>query len=45
MPEQGVDLTPTEDLMSLEEMKRVVSVFTSLGVDKIRYLFGGVWLI
>jgi cyclic pyranopterin phosphate synthase len=37
MPEQGIDLTPTDDLMSLEETKRIISVFTSLGVDKIRY--------
>lgn len=36
MPEQGIDLTPSDDLMSLEETKRMVSVFTTLGVDKIR---------
>jgi sulfatase maturation enzyme AslB (radical SAM superfamily) len=36
MPEQGIDLTPTDDLMSIDETKRVVSVFTALGVDKIR---------
>lgn len=40
MPEQGIDLTPSDDLMSIDEMKRVVSVFTDLGVDKIR-LTGG----
>lgn len=36
MPEQGIELTSSEELMSLEETKRVVSVFTALGVDKIR---------
>ena len=39
MPEQGIDLTPNDDLMSIEETKRIVSIFTSLGVNKIRYIY------
>jgi molybdenum cofactor biosynthesis protein A len=40
MPEQGVDLTPNEKLLSLEELRQLVSLFVRAGVDKVR-LTGG----
>lgn len=40
MPEQGVNLTPAEDLLTIHETQRIVSIFAALGVDKIR-LTGG----
>ena len=40
MPEEGVDLTPNGDLLTAEEIERLVRVFASAGVDKVR-LTGG----
>jgi GTP 3',8-cyclase len=40
MPENGVDLLPRENLLSFEELERIVRVFTSLGVRRVR-LTGG----
>eukprot|EP01023_Acetabularia_acetabulum_P003261 TRINITY_DN11381_c0_g1_i1.p1 TRINITY_DN11381_c0_g1~~TRINITY_DN11381_c0_g1_i1.p1 ORF type:complete len:497 (-),score=64.18 TRINITY_DN11381_c0_g1_i1:1963-3384(-) len=40
MPEEGVQLTPTEKLLSTEEILRVARIFVANGVDKIR-LTGG----
>lgn len=40
MPAEGVDLQPKHELLSLEEIVRLVSVFARLGVDKVR-LTGG----
>ncbi len=40
MPEEGVELTPNAKLLTVDEMVRVVRIFASLGVDKLR-LTGG----
>lgn len=40
MPNEGVDLTPSSQLLSQNEILRIASLFTSSGVDKIR-LTGG----
>ncbi len=40
MPEQGVDLLPREDLLTFEEIERLVRVFAGLGVRRVR-LTGG----
>ncbi|KAF3452642.1 hypothetical protein FNV43_RR03075 [Rhamnella rubrinervis] len=40
MPAEGVDLTPSPQLLSPDEIVRLASLFTSSGVDKIR-LTGG----
>ena len=40
MPEEGVKLTSRANLMSLEERKRVLSVFAHLGVTKLRFTGG-----
>lgn len=40
MPENGVDLTPDQDLLSVDEILRVASAFVREGVTKIR-LTGG----
>ena len=40
MPEEGVELTPNEKLMTLEERYRTLEIFASLGVTKLR-LTGG----
>ncbi|MES1908919.1 MAG: hypothetical protein MHM6MM_001756 [Cercozoa sp. M6MM] len=40
MPEQGVDLTPTGDLLTRDELSRLTRLFVSAGVQKIR-LTGG----
>eukprot|EP00049_Salpingoeca_infusionum_P017887 m.354781 g.354781 ORF g.354781 m.354781 type:complete len:378 (+) comp17102_c0_seq1:111-1244(+) len=40
MPEEGVPLTPNDQLLSRDEMSRIASVFINHGVDKIR-LTGG----
>lgn len=40
MPEEGVDLTPSSQLMTTEEVMRVARLFVGAGVDKIR-LTGG----
>ena len=40
MPEEGVQLTPKAHLMSLSERKRLISIFASLGVTKLRFTGG-----
>ena len=40
MPERGVDLLPREDLLSFEEIERLVRIFAALGVRRVR-LTGG----
>ena len=40
MPEEGVQLTPNNNLLTTEEVVRIASVFVNQGVDKIR-LTGG----
>ena len=40
MPEEGVNLTPKAHLMSLAERKRLISIFASLGVQKLRFTGG-----
>ncbi len=40
MPAQGVDLTPTEQLLTADEIVRIAGLFVAEGVDKIR-LTGG----
>eukprot|EP01130_Rhizamoeba_saxonica_P004777 TRINITY_DN1942_c0_g1_i2.p1 TRINITY_DN1942_c0_g1~~TRINITY_DN1942_c0_g1_i2.p1 ORF type:complete len:119 (+),score=4.55 TRINITY_DN1942_c0_g1_i2:77-433(+) len=40
MPEKGVDLTPQDQLLTNEEIFRIVNVFAQCGVDKVR-LTGG----
>ena len=40
MPEQGIELTPSAELLSVEEMERLVRLFASMGVNKLR-LTGG----
>ena len=40
MPEEGVNLLPREDLLSFEEIARIVRVFASIGVKRVR-LTGG----
>lgn len=42
MPENGVDLSPTDNLLSTEEVLRLVHIFTTYGgVNKIRLTGGG----
>ena len=40
MPEQGVDLTSKENLLSRVELSKIIDLFVKAGVDKIR-LTGG----
>jgi cyclic pyranopterin phosphate synthase len=40
MPEHGVELRPREDVLSFEEIERLVGVFATLGVRRVR-LTGG----
>lgn len=40
MPEEGVDLLPKADVLSFEEIERIVRVFVGLGVRRVR-LTGG----
>ena len=40
MPDEGVALTPKEKLVTTDELLRLVEVFVSLGVTKVR-LTGG----
>lgn len=40
MPENGVELTPNEQLLTTEEILRIAKLFVEAGVDKIR-LTGG----
>lgn len=40
MPAEGVDVKPKDEILSLEEIERIVKVFAKLGVNKVR-LTGG----
>lgn len=40
MPEGGIDLIPHEELLTLEEIYRVVRIMESLGVKKVRFTGG-----
>lgn len=40
MPEQGVELSADSSLLSLDERKRLIHFFVSLGVNKIRFTGG-----
>lgn len=40
MPEEGVQLSPKQSLMSLNDMKRVIKIFADLGINKIRFTGG-----
>lgn len=40
MPEQGIDYVPRQELLSWEEMIRLVSIFTDIGIRKIRITGG-----
>ena len=40
MPEKGIDFVARKDLLSYEEMERIVKVFAGLGINKLR-LTGG----
>eukprot|EP01103_Thecamoeba_quadrilineata_P012052 TRINITY_DN3010_c0_g1_i1.p1 TRINITY_DN3010_c0_g1~~TRINITY_DN3010_c0_g1_i1.p1 ORF type:complete len:366 (+),score=39.72 TRINITY_DN3010_c0_g1_i1:47-1144(+) len=40
MPEQGVDLSPNSQLLTTEELLRLISLFISEGVTKIRFTGG-----
>ncbi len=40
MPEKGIDFVPRKGLLSYEEMERIVKVFATLGINKLR-LTGG----
>lgn len=40
MPEEGIDYVPRKDLMTYEEMERIVRLFASLGIDKVRITGG-----
>lgn len=40
MPEEGVPLTPTQKLLSSDEIVRVAKTFVQQGVDKIRFTGG-----
>jgi len=40
MPEEGVELTPQQELLSLDEQKQLVTIFAALGVTKLRITGG-----
>ena len=40
MPKDGVNLTDMEKLLTVEEQKRIITIFTRLGVTKIRFTGG-----
>lgn len=40
MPLEGVSLTPRAELLTLEERKRLITIFASLGVNKLRFTGG-----
>ena len=40
MPEEGVQLTPKDNLPTLEERKRLMDIFARLGVTKLRFTGG-----
>jgi len=37
MPEEGVDLTPNEKILSSEEIIKVAKLFVEAGITKIRF--------
>lgn len=40
MPEKGIDLLPHDEILTFEELSRLVTIFCSMGVNKVR-LTGG----
>ena len=40
MPLEGIDLTSSEKLMSFDEQKRAISIFSTLGMTKLRFTGG-----
>jgi len=40
MPKDGVNLTDMDQLLTVEEQKRIITIFTRLGVSKIRFTGG-----
>jgi uncharacterized radical SAM superfamily Fe-S cluster-containing enzyme len=40
MPLQGVDLTPNNELLTIDELQRLMTLFVNLGVRKIRFTGG-----
>jgi molybdenum cofactor biosynthesis enzyme MoaA len=40
MPEEGVNLTPNDKLLSSREIIKLVEIFSSSGIDKIRFTGG-----
>jgi len=40
MPEEGIDYVPRKELMTYEEMFRLVSIMTQMGIDKLRITGG-----
>lgn len=40
MPEEGIDYVPRKELLSYEEMERVVKLMVSMGIEKIRITGG-----
>ncbi|MFK7904470.1 MAG: cyclic pyranopterin phosphate synthase MoaA, partial [Chitinophagales bacterium] len=36
MPEEGIDYVARKELMTYEEMFRLVSIMTQMGIDKLR---------
>ncbi|MDX1315798.1 MAG: radical SAM protein, partial [Eudoraea sp.] len=36
MPSEGIDFAKREDLLSIEELKKVARTMTAMGIDKIR---------
>jgi cyclic pyranopterin phosphate synthase len=40
MPAEGISLSPSDNLMKLDEQKRAISIFAALGVSKIRFTGG-----
>ena len=40
MPAEGINYVPRKDLLSYEEMERLVSIFTDLGIKKVRITGG-----
>ena len=40
MPEEGIDYLPKRELLTYEEMERVVRLFVGLGIDKVRITGG-----
>lgn len=45
MPEEGVDLQPPQSYLSRDEIQRLVNLFASHGVNKIRLTGGEVSVV